>query len=118
MVPAGILAPTVIAISLVGTYAIESRPGDVILAAVFGVVGYLMMRFDYPRLPLVIALVLGETAERGFHQSMIIGRGDWAVFVSSPTSLVLAALIFLSLFWSVVPRLVRRWFGRPPGSSA
>jgi putative tricarboxylic transport membrane protein len=118
MVPGGILAPTVIAISLVGTYAIESRPGDVILAAVFGVVGYLMMRFDYPRLPLVIALVLGETAERGFHQSMIIGRGDWAVFVSSPTSLVLAALIFLSLFWSVVPRLVRRWFGRPPGSSA
>jgi len=102
-VPGGILAPTVIAVSLVGTFAIDSRPGDVVLAAVFGVLGYLMLRFDYPRLPLVIALVLGETAERGFHQSMIIGRGDWSVFVGSPTSIVLVLLIVLSLAWSIAP---------------
>jgi putative tricarboxylic transport membrane protein len=102
-VPGAILAPTVIAVSLVGTFAIESRPGDVVLAAVFGVLGYLMLRYGYPRLPLVIALVLGETAERGFHQSMIIGRGDWSVFVGSPTSIVLVLLIVLSLTWSIVP---------------
>jgi len=103
-VPGAILAPTVIAVSLVGTFAIESRVGDVVLAAVFGVLGYLMLRFDYPRLPLVIALVLGETAERGFHQAMIIGRGDWRVFVSSPTSVALVLLIVLSLGWSIAPR--------------
>ena len=102
-VPGAILAPTVIAVSLVGTFAIESRPGDVVLAAVFGVLGYLMLRFGYPRLPLVIALVLGETAERGFHQSMIIGRGDWSVFLGSPTAIVLVLLIVLSLTWSIVP---------------
>jgi len=107
-VPGGILAPTVIAVSLVGTFAIDSRPGDVVLAAVFGVLGYLMLRFDYPRLPLVIALVLGETAERGFHQSMIIGRGDWSVFVGSPTSIVLVLLIVVSLTWSIAP-----WRRRP-----
>jgi putative tricarboxylic transport membrane protein len=107
-VPGGVLAPTVIAVSLVGTFAIDSRPGDVVLAAVFGVLGYLMLRFDYPRLPLVIALVLGETAERGFHQAMIIGRGSWSVFVQSPTSVVLVALIAISLGWSAVPMLRRR----------
>lgn len=107
-VPGGVLAPTVIAVSLVGTFAIDSRPGDVVLAAVFGVLGYLMLRFDYPRLPLVIALVLGETAERGFHQSMIIGRGSWSVFLQSPTSIALVLLITLSLGWSIVPMLRRQ----------
>jgi putative tricarboxylic transport membrane protein len=108
VVPGAILAPTVIAISLVGTFAIDSRVGDVVLAGVFGLLGYLMLRFEYPRLPLVIALVLGETAERGFHQAMIIGRGDWRVFLSSATSIVLVLLILASLFWAIVPFLARR----------
>jgi putative tricarboxylic transport membrane protein len=117
-VPGGILAPTVIAVSLVGTFAIESRLGDVVLAGAFGLLGYLMLRFEYPRLPLVIALVLGETAERGFHQSMIIGRGDWSVFLDSPTSIVLVALIVLSLAWSPLRRLMSRRTTRNSGRAS
>jgi putative tricarboxylic transport membrane protein len=79
-----------------------------VLAAVIGVLGYLMLRFDYPRLPLVIALILGETAERGFQQSMMIGQGNLGIFVHSVTSIVLVVLILLSLSWSFVPLLRRR----------
>jgi putative tricarboxylic transport membrane protein len=104
-----ILAPVVIAVSLVGVYAINLTPGDVVLAAVIGVLGYLMLRFDYPRLPLVIALILGETAERGFQQSMMIGNGDLSIFVHSVTSIILVVLIFLSLSWSFVPMLRKRF---------
>lgn len=106
LVKGQILAPLVIISSLVGAYAIDSRPGDMMVAAMFGVTGYLMVRFHYPRLPLVIALVLGETAERGFMQSMMMGHGDWTIFVSSPTSIILVLLILGSLFWWVAP-LVR-----------
>jgi len=108
LVKGQILAPVVIAVSLVGVYAINSRPGDVVLAAVLGVLGHLMIRFDFPRLPLVIALILGETAERGFQQSMMIGQGDWRIFIHSPTSIVMVLLIFVSLSWSVVPYLRKR----------
>ncbi len=107
LVKGQILAPLVIITSLVGAYAIDSRPGDVMVAATFGIIGYLMVRFHYPRLPLVIALVLGETAERGFMQSMMIGRGDWKIFVSSPASIILVIMILGSLLWWVVP-LVRK----------
>jgi putative tricarboxylic transport membrane protein len=103
-----VLAPVVIAVSLVGVYAINQTPGDVVLAAVIGVLGYLMLRFNYPRLPLVIALILGETAERGFQQSMQIGQGSWSIFLQSTTSIVLIGLIALSLGWSFVPMLRRR----------
>ena len=67
-----------------------------------------MLRFDYPRLPFVIALILGETAERGFHQSMMIGKGEWTIFLHSGTSIVLVILIVISLGWSFVPLLRQR----------
>ena len=59
-----ILVPLVVTISLTGVYVLQGKPGDVLLALIMGIFGYLMIRFDYPRLTLVIALVLGETAER------------------------------------------------------
>lgn len=102
------LAPLVIAVSLVGTYAIDSRPGDVVIAALLGMLGYLMLRFNYPRLPLVIALVLGETAERGFLQSMMIGNNDWGIFIATNTSRVMVLLIILTLAWSIIPGFLKR----------
>ncbi len=108
LVKGQILAPVVIAVSLVGVYAINLTPGDVVLAAALGVIGYLMLRFDYPRLPLVIALILGETAERGFQQSMMIGKGEWTIFLHSSTSIILVGLIVLTLGWSFVPLLQQR----------
>jgi putative tricarboxylic transport membrane protein len=111
LVKGQILAPIVIITSLVGAYAIDSRPGDVMVAASMGVIGYLMVRFHYPRLPLVMALVLGETAERGFMQSMMIGRGNWGIFVSSPVSIVMVLLIVITLMWWLVPLIRNRMQG-------
>jgi putative tricarboxylic transport membrane protein len=111
-----LLAPLVTVISMVGVYAIDSRAGDVILVAIFGVLGYLMLRFSYPRLPLVIALVLGETAERGFLQSMMIGHGNWGIFVSSTTSIVMVVLIALTLGWSVMSGFKKIIINKPEDS--
>lgn len=104
------LVPVVVAVSLTGVYVLDGKPGDVILAMVMGVVGYLMMRFDYPRLTLVIALVLGETAERSFHQTQMISDQDILGFMAGrPQSLILIALIVLTL---LLPSLRRvRLFG-------
>ncbi len=92
------LVPVVVAVSLTGVYVLDGRMGDVVLAMVMGVVGYLMLRFDYPRLTLVIALVLGETAERSFHQTRMISDNEMLGFMAGrPQSLVLIALIVLTL---------------------
>jgi putative tricarboxylic transport membrane protein len=105
---AHILVPAVIAISFVGAYANDSLPGDIVLAFVFGIIGYLLIRFDYPRLPLVIALVLGELAERSFDQSMMISGGNWSIFVTRPISAFLLLLIFLALTFPMFRTLSRR----------
>src|SRR5688572_30364332 len=108
LVDVHIVAPAVIAVSLVGVYAIENRFGDVVLAAAFGVVGYVMMRFGFPRITLVIALVLGELAERSYHQSLNMASGDWTIFFTRTTSLVLFLLTVACLLWPAVQMLRRR----------
>ncbi len=92
-----VLVPLILAISAAGTFSIRGEPLDILLAGVFGVVGYLLRRFEYPRLPLVLALVLGPVAERSYHQSMMISDGSWSVFVQHNTSLVLISLIVLAV---------------------
>ncbi len=100
------LVPVVVAVSLTGVYVLDGKPGDVVLAMVMGIIGYLMMRFDYPRLTLVIALVLGETAERSFHQTRMISDNDMLGFMAArPQSLILIALIVLTLLLPSLRRL-------------
>ncbi len=104
------LVPVVATVSLTGVYVLDGRPGDVVLAMVMGIIGYLMIRFDYPRLTLVIALVLGETAERSLHQTLMISDGEMLAFMAGrPQSVVLIALIVLTL---LLPAL-RRWWSAP-----
>jgi len=108
LVDVHIVAPIVIAVSLVGVYALESRAGDVVLAASFGVLGYVMMRFGFPRITLVIALVLGDLAEASYHQSLQMANGDWTIFFTRTTSLILFVLTVACLVWPAVQMLRKR----------
>jgi len=109
LVDAHILVPVVVSVALVGVYALHSSLGDVIVTIIFGTVGFLMIRFDYPRITLVIALVLGELAERGYHQAIMIGDGSPAIFLHRPISLVLFFIVFAIL---VAPALRLLWKSR------
>jgi putative tricarboxylic transport membrane protein len=102
------LAPIVISVALIGAYALQSSLGDVIAAAVFGVIGYFMVRYDYPRITLVIALVLGGIAERSYHQSLMMSDGSYAIFFTRPVSDVLLALVVISLALPLLRLLTKK----------
>jgi putative tricarboxylic transport membrane protein len=108
LVESEILAPVVICIALIGSYAIDGQIGNVVVSAVFGILGYLMLRFDYPRLTVVVALVLGGTAERSFHQAMIMGNGSWSIFVARWVSALLLTAIIILLGSPILRALYRR----------
>ncbi|MEE8395147.1 MAG: tripartite tricarboxylate transporter permease [bacterium] len=107
MVNVYILTSVVPVIALVGAYSINSSIGDVVVAVLAGIFGYLTIRYDYPRLTFVIALVLGEIAERSFHQSMMMSDGAWSIFATRNVSVVLLVLIVLSLLFPGLRRLLR-----------
>jgi len=113
LVDSEILAPVVICIALVGSFAIDGQIGNVVITAVFGILGYLMLRFDYPRLTVVVALVLGGTAERSFHQTMMMNNGGWSIFVDRWVSALLLAAIVILLGSPALRMLVHRLRARP-----
>ena len=77
---------------------------DVWLMLVFGVVGYVFKKLDYPPAPLVLVLVLalGDSAENAFHQSLLGSGGDLAVFVSNPLVGSITALALSMLCWPMI----------------
>jgi putative tricarboxylic transport membrane protein len=111
LVDSKILVPLVLCVAMIGSYAIDANIGNVLLTGAFGVLGYLMIRYDYPRLTVVIALVLGSTAERNFHQSLMISDGHYSVFFTRGISLTLIVCIVAWLMWPLLSALLRN--GKP-----
>jgi putative tricarboxylic transport membrane protein len=89
LVDVHLLVPVVISAALAGVYALRETIGDVVVAGIFGMLGYVMIRFHYPRVTMVIALILGELAERSYHQSLSMGDGSATIFFTRTTSLIL-----------------------------
>lgn len=96
------LVPAILAVSTVGAFALRGNLLDAVVTIVFGFIGYAMLRLDYPRLPLVIALFLGQVVEVNFRQSLMIAAGDWTIFLSRGLSVTLLMLIALSIAVPIV----------------
>lgn len=101
-IPYHLLYPGILIVCIVGVYSVRNSVWDVLLLAIFGLVGYGMRKADVPAAPLVLAFVLGPLAERAVRQSLIISQNDFTIFVTRPVALVfiiLALLLFAgSLF--------------------
>jgi len=95
--PFTVLAPVIFALCVIGGYVPTMDMHDVWLMLVFGVVGYLMRKLDYPMAPAVLAIVLGPLAERSMRQSLIGSHGDVMTFFERPISgaIMVAAIILL-----------------------
>jgi putative tricarboxylic transport membrane protein len=101
MVDRAILTPSIFVLSMVGSYAMRSNIFDVYTTLAFGVLGYIMMRYDYPLSPILLALILGPMAEANLRRAMVISGGDPSILVSRPIAVGLMALAILSLVLSV-----------------
>ena len=98
-VPFTILAPTIFILCVVGGYAPTQDMHDVWLMLLFGVVGYLMRKLDYPMAPAVLAIVLGPLAETSLRQSLLIAHGSPMIFFNRPIAgmITVVAIILLVL---------------------
>ena len=98
-IPAALLAPMILIICSLGTYASTNAMVDVWLMLGFGLMGYVLSRSGYPIAPIVLGAILGPMAESSFRQALLIARGDPLSFVSSPISiaLVIAVVAILAL---------------------
>jgi putative tricarboxylic transport membrane protein len=76
---------------------------------VFGVIGYVFKKLDYPLAPLVLALVLGDLAENALRQSLIMSQGSLAILFTRPISGVISAVAIFFFALPIITPYWRRW---------
>lgn len=103
-----ILYPIVIAIVVFGVFAIDYSMFSVLLAVIAGAVGLVLLKLDYPAVPLVLGLVLGPLLERNIRRTLIQSQGDLLVFIERPIALTLFIATILVLLIPIFLKLAGR----------
>jgi putative tricarboxylic transport membrane protein len=107
-VPYRLLFPSIVVFCCIGIYSINNAPFDVGIAAMFGVVGYWLLKHDFEPAPLLLGFVLGPLMEENLRRAMLIARGDATVFFTRPISAVLLSLAIILLIIAGLPKIRRR----------
>lgn len=100
-VPFGIMGPVILMVSIVGAYSVRNSLFDVVVAIVFGILGYFFDKYHWPVIPLVLGVVLGPGVERSFIQSMEMSSGNLLIFVERPIALTIIIIAMLLLVLSI-----------------
>jgi putative tricarboxylic transport membrane protein len=107
-VPYRLLYPSIIVFCCIGIYSINNSPTDVVIAAIFGLVGYWLVKHDFEPAPLVLAFVLGPLMEENLRRAMLIARGDPTVFLTRPISCGLILVATFMLVLAMLPMMRKR----------
>jgi putative tricarboxylic transport membrane protein len=103
-IPFSIIAPIILVVCAIGAYTVHNSTFDVVLMLVFGVLGYVLKKCNYPLAPLVLAIVLGDKAEEAFRQSLLGSQGSMSVFFSNALVASIMTLGLIALFWGAIQR--------------
>lgn len=110
-IPTPWLYAGIIVISTAGVYGAGNSVFNVGLLFFFGLIGFVMRRFDFPAAPLIVGMILAPMAEQSMRQALTISQGDWLTFFTRPLS---GSLMAVAIVLLVLPPLVRRL--RRPGA--
>ncbi|MFC7298824.1 tripartite tricarboxylate transporter permease [Herminiimonas aquatilis] len=108
-IPFSIIAPSIMVICAIGAFTVHNAIFDIWQMVVFGVIGYIFKKLNYPLAPLVLALVLGDRAEDAFRQTMVGSKGALGVFWSGGLVGTIMTLAMIALLWPLVSNVIARF---------
>jgi putative tricarboxylic transport membrane protein len=111
-VPYSYLFPFIFLFCLIGAYTVGNNIMDVNIMILFGILGYVMKKYEYEPAPLVLAFVLGPMFENAFRQSLIISGGSPWIFFTHP---IAAVFVIVSISLLVSPLILVFWGRKRPG---
>ncbi len=102
------LFPAILIFCCVGVYSINNAAMDVLLAALFGFIGYAFIKFQMEPAPLLLGFVLGPMMEENVRRALLLSRGDPAVFFTRPISLTLLVVAAALLAIVMAPSIAKK----------
>jgi putative tricarboxylic transport membrane protein len=94
----------IVVFATISAYGMRNSWFDLFLLLFFGLVGYVMKRWDIPVAPCLVGMILGPRADTELRRALQISQNDFTVFVTHPIS---AALLGVALLLVIVPPLMR-----------
>jgi len=98
------LFSAVIVICLAGAYTGDSNVFDVHLMMVFGVLGYIMKKFEFPVAPLIMGYILEPLLETSLVQAFIVNNDSLLPVLTRPISLFFVLLTVFFIIRSFLPK--------------
>ena len=95
-IPKAILATSIVVLAVVGTFATNKNMFDVWVMFGAGVIGYIMIRNDFPIAPIALALLLGSNMEKAWSVTKTLYEGELYMIFTRPLATVLALLTIFS----------------------
>ncbi len=95
----------ILLLAVFGVYSYRNSVFDVAIMLIFGLVGYVMGKLDFPQAPVILALLLGNMAESSLLQAMVISNGTLSILVTRPLS---ATFLFLTMCSLILPSIAFR----------
>ena len=112
-IPYKILFPLILLFCLIGVYSVGNAVFDIYIMLVFGMLGYLMKKFDYEAAPLVLAFVLGPLMENNLRKSLLMSDGGFSIFLTRPLAAIFLIVALLLLVSPLIPTLRKKRAGIP-----
>jgi putative tricarboxylic transport membrane protein len=107
-IPRPLLYAGILVFATLGAYSLHQSTVDLIILYIFGLLGFVMRRWDIPVAPAVIGLILGPLAETQARRALAISQGSPAVFITQPISATILAISFLLLIVPLIAKMLRR----------
>lgn len=111
IVPPYILVPVISTTCIVGSYVVRQNVYDVALAGFFSLLGFFLDKYNFPKIGILMGLILTPLAERSFHTSLQISEGSYLIFINRPGALILCLLILVALTFPLLLNLYQRMKG-------
>ncbi|NEU30035.1 C4-dicarboxylate ABC transporter permease [bacterium LRH843] len=106
-VPYSVLAPFILLLCIIGTFAVRNSIFDVWIMFAFGIIGFFLEKLKFPLATIILGIVLGPIAEVEFRRALTMSGGDYTVFFTRPISAVLLIVALIALFAPYISSLFK-----------
>ncbi|MGE4549417.1 MAG: tripartite tricarboxylate transporter permease, partial [Intestinibacillus sp.] len=116
-IPYELMSAMIIVYCIAGTYSAASSTFHVLVAVCVGVISYVLRKLDFPIVPIILGVVLGQLTELNFRRSLVMSDGSFSIFVTRPFSLLFVALAVFSIVWAIVKSAKNPEGGKAPAET-
>jgi TctA family transporter len=107
-VPYRYLYPSILVFMAIGVFSLSNNPFDVLIMAIFGVLGYVCVKLECEPAPMILGFILGPLMEENLRRAMLLSRGDPTVFFTKPISAVFMIASLILLIVVALPAIRKR----------